>query len=80
MKLPQPPLTATLEDIHRSLTDTLNYLAYESENGKKIPEMSQAQIDKLTSLEQKTNMVYNTDTNKANYAFVNGSSINWKEF
>ena len=66
MNIPQPPINSTNTELHKSLTDTLNFVHTMFNNGTKHASFTQAQINAVTSLDQAGTIVFNTTTNESN--------------
>ena len=77
-RLPQPPVNQSNEAIHRSLTDVISFMREIFDNGAKHPGFTQAQIDSFTDLSFLGTIVFNTDTNESNVAYLDGSVVNWR--
>jgi prepilin-type processing-associated H-X9-DG protein len=77
-RLPQPPLGKTPNDLHRSLTDIISFMRETFDNGAKHPGFSQTQIDSFTDLSFLGTILFNTDTNESNIAYLDGSVVNWR--
>lgn len=79
-RLPQPPLNKSPENLHRAITDIINFNRQIFDNGAKHPGFSQSQIDSFTDKSFLGTIVFNTDTNESNVAYLDGSTVKWRAF
>ena len=77
-RLPQPPLGNDNANLHRSLTDTLNYLHQVWDEGSKHPAFSQTQIDSFTDRQFLGTILFNSTTNESNVSFLDGNDVKWR--
>lgn len=77
-RLPQPPLSNDNPNLHRSLTDIINFIHEIYDNGVKQPSFTQQQIDSFTDLSFLGTILFNSTTNESNVAYLSGSSVAWR--
>ena len=77
-KLPQPPINLTNESLKRSINDVVSFLREIYEKGLKYPGFSQAQIDSFTQTSFLGTLLFNTDTNEANVAYLDNDVVKWR--
>lgn len=79
MRLPQPPGSKDIEDIHKSVTDIVNFLGLMHENGTAHPAFTQDQINQMTQLTQAGKMVFNSTTGKQQKSNVVSGAVVWSD-
>ncbi len=78
--IPQPPFDKSPESLHGALKDLITFIRERNEAGIKFQGFTQAQIDSFTDISYEGTIVYNTDAQEANVAFVTGGNIAWRAF
>lgn len=77
-RLPQPPISNNNEDMHRSLTDMINFVHEIFDNGAKHPAFTQDQIDGFTDLSFLGTILFNSTTNESNVAYLDSGIVKWR--
>ncbi len=82
MRTPQPPLGNSNEDLHKGLSDEINYRNYLFFPVLKLPQHTQAIIDTLTSLDFVGSLVFNTTLNAPMIGELNTltNTTKWRAF
>ena len=80
MRLPAAPLTAKLEDIHKSVCGIANFLNLVHKNGSANPGFTQDQINLMTDKSQLGKTVFNQTTNENNTSYLDAGVVKWRSF
>jgi len=79
-RLPQPPISNNPQDIKQSLSDVIRFMRETYENGSKHQGFTQAQIDAFKDKSYLGTIVFNSDTNESNVAYLDGTEVKWRAF
>ena len=79
-RLPQPPYEKTNEELHRGLTDIINFMREVYDKGSKHVGFTQAQIDSFTDESFLGTVLFNTDTQESNVSYLDAGTVKWRAF
>ncbi len=65
-RLPQPPITMLPHDLHRSLSDMINFIRQTYDNGSQHTSFTQAEIDTFTDKSYIATILGNSTTGQSN--------------
>lgn len=86
LNIPKPPLNADLESLHKHLKDLHTFLNYQFSVGNQsllLTTKQRTDISKPDPTNKNLKLigkrVYDTDTNKEYYSYLDGTTLKWKE-
>ena len=80
MRVPQPPRTKSIDDVHKSLKEVCSFIEQMHANGSKIAGFNQDQVNAMTSNDSLGKTVFNTTTNESNTSYLDTGVVKWRAF
>lgn len=80
LRIPQPPLDDSPQELKRALNDMTTFLRTMFNNGTKQATFTQAQIDGFTDQSFLGTTLFNTDTGESNVSYLDGGVVKWRAF